>query len=151
MKAFIVSIMLLCATPAWAEHNLMFSSEKLRKAADITSTGLVLTNITGDVVTAFQSDNRKENLLHAGCRYAIAGGSAMLAKHYIPRPRPDWSDNQSFFSMHSSLAFASKWRAEISIPIAIGTAGGRVLAGKHHLTDTLVGAGAGLFSRWICR
>lgn len=86
--------------------------------------------------------------LRTGVTYGLVG----LAKWLLPRERPcapacgiDGAD-QSFFSGHTAIAFSTVGgpRLAFSLPLAIGTGNLRVAAGKHWITDVLVGAGVGL-------
>jgi membrane-associated phospholipid phosphatase len=70
-------------------------------------------------------------------------------KHFIHRCRPDNSNNQSFPSGHTTLAFSSaiflqrQYGSKIGIPaLAVASYVGytRIKTKRHHFTDVLVGA-----------
>jgi membrane-associated phospholipid phosphatase len=85
-------------------------------------------------------------------------GSAYVLKETTNVMRPDGSDNQSFPSMHTAVAFAcaelfrqeykdeSIWYGIAGYGIATGCGFLRVYNNKHWLSDTLAGAGLGILS-----
>ena len=74
-----------------------------------------------------------------------------FAERVIERERPDGSDRLSFYSMHTAMAFQTLGgpRLAVALPVSVGTGGLRVAAGKHWLTDVLVGAGVGALTSRI--
>ena len=98
-----------------------------------------------------------------GARQAVysmgaAEGVAILGKAVIHEERPDRSDNNSFPSGHSAVAFASattiyrRYGWELGLPayaLATLTASARVAADKHHWYDVVAGAAIGAASGWI--
>lgn len=106
-------------------------------------------------------------IVTSSLRVGATLGATALVKHLVHRTRPcakglseaagydsacgiDNPDT-SFFSGHTALAFSTIGgpRLAFSIPLAVGTGGLRVAAGKHWLTDTLVGAGVGALTSRI--
>ena len=82
----------------------------------------------------------------------VSVGVNLAVKNMVSRDRPDHSNRFSFYSGHTSNAFAAAgWRYEVGIPIAIGTGYLRAAANKHYLTDVAVGAAAGLLASRVCR
>lgn len=130
-----------------------------RHAADIISTGTVLTQIGLDTLRSFRSEHKKRAFLEQGCEMGVAIAIAETAKLLVPRTRPDGSDRKSFFSEHTALATAaggaawrgSGWSLGATMALDIGTGYLRMAAGKHYLSDVLVGAGTGAFATWVCR
>lgn len=130
-----------------------------RHIADIASWATVITAIGLDFKTSWDSPNRQRAFALQGVRLGAVYGSAYLVKTLVGRSRPcvelsegcgiDGS-NQSMFSAHTAAAFASVGpQLTISLPLSISTGGLRIMAGKHWLTDTLVGAGVGLLTSRI--
>ncbi|MDT8282882.1 MAG: phosphatase PAP2 family protein [Gammaproteobacteria bacterium] len=94
----------------------------------------------------------------AGYSIVTAEGVALLGKAVVHEERPDNSDNNSFPSGHSSLAFASAttmylrygWQAGMpAYALATLTAGTRVAARKHFVWDVVAGAAIGSASAWL--
>lgn len=97
-----------------------------------------------------------------GVRQAVysigaAEGANLLGKAIVHERRPDNSDNNSFPSGHSAVAFASattmyrRYGWEIGLPayaLATLTASARVAANKHHWYDAVAGAAIGGASGW---
>ncbi|MEY5099032.1 MAG: hypothetical protein RJA36_1751 [Pseudomonadota bacterium] len=79
--------------------------------------------------------------------------STELLKNQISETRPDQSDNKSFPSGHTAVAFASaryldkRYAGEVSPYLLYGAAGltalARVQADKHYWKDTIAGAALG--------
>jgi membrane-associated phospholipid phosphatase len=99
-----------------------------------------------------------EGARQAALSLGIAEGIALLGKATIHEQRPDQSDNNSFPSGHSALAFASattlykRYGWELGVPayaLATLTASARVAARKHHWYDALAGAAIGSSSGWL--
>lgn len=122
------------------------TSQSARKAVDILTYGTVGANIAMAVVEDLRGPDKLNALAVTGMRVGATVGIAEVIKVLIPRTRPDGSDNQSFFSEHTAIAFslAGGPHASITIPLAVGTGAGRILAGKHYLTDVITGAAVGL-------
>ncbi|WP_019673937.1 phosphatase PAP2 family protein [Psychrobacter lutiphocae] len=79
-------------------------------------------------------------------------------KKAIDRERPDHSDNDSFPSAHTSIAFQGasfihkRYGFEYSIPAYVGATFvgySRIDADKHHTTDVLAGAALGVASSML--
>jgi len=134
-----------------------FPTAAERRAADVVSWGTVLTSLTIDGTHTWQScraerDACQRTLALAGVRALTTFGATTALKALIRRRRPCapscGADNPdySFPSGHTAWAFAAMGggRVSVMLPLAIGSGGLRVAAGKHYLTDVLAGAGIGL-------
>jgi membrane-associated phospholipid phosphatase len=85
-------------------------------------------------------------------------GIATLGKTLIHEQRPDNSDNNSFPSGHTSIAFSSattlyrRYGWQIGFPayaVAALTGTARVAARKHHWYDVVAGAAIGTGTGWL--
>lgn len=117
-----------------------------RKAADIASWVTVSTLLALDFTEALRDkDNRTHKIQMFAVRQFSTFVMASLAKGLTNRERPDGSNRMSFYSGHTATAFSTLGgpRVAIAIPFAVSTGGLRIAAGKHYLTDVLVGAGVG--------
>ena len=94
----------------------------------------------------------------AGYSVGLAGGLATLGKAVVHEERPDGSDNKSFPSGHTALAFASattmyrRYGWDYAIPayaLATLTGVARVAADKHYWWDVVAGAAIGTGSGWF--
>ena len=99
-----------------------------------------------------------EGARQAAYSLGTAEAISLLGKATIHEQRPDESDNNSFPSGHSALAFASattmykRYGWEVGVPayaLATLTASARVAARKHHWYDALAGAVIGSSSGWL--
>lgn len=149
MKVMLFVVVLATAAPVSAEDSAAWSSH--RAVADWISTGLVAGQIGADAVMSWRAVDRKHAFGCQALRLGVTIGAAELSKALVHRTRPDGSDQKSFFSEHTALAIASSgWRVSVGIPIAFGAGYGRTAAGKHYLTDVLVGAGVGALAQRLC-
>lgn len=164
MRALLLASLLAIAAPAAAQStgfdrltpSLPTAGE--RHAADIASWGTAIAAVTLDGVATWRQHCRSQwdecegAIVRSGLRVGITYGAAFLVKRIVQRSRPCAPDcgiddpSSSFYSAHTAIAFSTVGgsRLAFSLPLAVGTGGLRVAAGKHWLTDTLVGAGAGL-------
>lgn len=153
MKTLLVVLLalLVLPTPTRAEPRLALPSAHARKLADAASWGTVLAVTALDARASWQCADRARCFEKQAIRTGVVYGAVFAAKLLVHRARPCAPacglDNPrfSFFSGHTALAFASIGgpRLEVAVPLAIGTGGLRVAAGKHWATDTMVGAGVG--------
>jgi membrane-associated phospholipid phosphatase len=99
-----------------------------------------------------------EGAREAAYSLGTAEGISLLGKAVIHEERPDHSDNNSFPSGHSAIAFASattmykRYGWEVGMPayaLATLTASARVAAKKHHWYDVVAGAAIGSTSGWF--
>jgi membrane-associated phospholipid phosphatase len=137
-------------------HPLPTADE--RKVANIASWGTVLADVALDAKASWDSPNRGRAFAMQGIRTVVTIGVDYEVKSLVGRQRPCApsdcgidSPNSSFYSMHTALAFSTLGgpRLSVSLPLAIGTGGLRVAAGKHYLTDVLVGMAAGAITSRI--
>jgi membrane-associated phospholipid phosphatase len=146
--------------PAGSDEPAIFTWQPpARRTADIISTSAVFAQIGLDTIRSFRAENKKRAFLAQGCEMGIAIGLAEAAKALIPRARPDRSDRKSFFSEHTAIATAAggaSWRGHgwslgATVALDVGTGYLRMAAGKHNLSDVVIGAGVGALSTWACR
>ncbi len=143
---------LLVAAPAVAQEPHPYEwSPAHRAIAGHISDALVGVQLTLDTIHTFRQPDKWAAFKCQSMRYGAAIGSAEATKRLVHRLRPDATDDKSFFSMHTALAFsASGWKFEVGIPIGAGVAYGRMAADKHYLTDVLAGAAAGFAAMQLC-
>lgn len=121
-----------------------------RRAADVASWATVLTAMALDTKASWDAPDRTRAIEQQALRTLVVFGGALLVKTVVHRDRPcapacgiDHA-RESFFSAHAAAAFSTRqWS------FAITTGGLRVAAGKHWLTDVLVGAGVGALTSRI--
>lgn len=89
---------------------------------------------------------------------AITGAMVYALKYSVGEMRPDGSNNRSFPSAHTAMAFAAAtmlhkeygavnpWYSVGGYAMATATGVGRILNDKHWANDVLVGAGIGILS-----
>ncbi|MDD7317738.1 MAG: phosphatase PAP2 family protein [Prevotella sp.] len=94
--------------------------------------------------------------VNAATSFVITAGACYAMKHTIHTMRPDRSDNHSFPSGHSAIAFAgatllakeyghvSPWIAVGGYAVATVTAVDRVHRDRHHWGDVVAGAALGV-------
>lgn len=100
----------------------------------------------------------KQQAILQASAYFLTAGAVFTGKQIFKRERPDGSDNQSFPSGHSALAFtgAAIWRLELKQTHPVLSWGGYLLAGitaaqrvrhnEHWVSDVVGGAGVGILS-----
>jgi membrane-associated phospholipid phosphatase len=134
-----------------------------RHAADIASWVSVGAAVGLDAHVTWKThcqstwDECEGALVRSGLRVGVTYGAVFLIKALVHRQRPCGvdcgidSEYASFYSAHTALAFSTLGgaRLAISLPLAIGTGGLRVAAGKHYLTDVLTGAAIGALTSRI--
>lgn len=124
--------------------------------ADISDVGVYTLVGSALVIPAVRND--WEGMRQAAYSMGAAEGVAILGKAVVHEERPDHSDNNSFPSGHSAVAFASattmyrRYGWEVGLPayaLATLTASARVAADKHHWYDAVAGAAIGATSGWL--
>jgi membrane-associated phospholipid phosphatase len=158
MKMFAICVLLCMPATALAqEPRVQLPTEMQRKVADAASWATALTTVALDTRASWDCPDRRRCFTTQGARLGVTYGVVYLVKKLVHRKRPCYPDCgidnpfSSFYSAHTALAFQSVGgpRLMFTIPLSIGTGGLRVAAGKHWITDTLVGAGAGLLTSRI--
>lgn len=136
----------LQAQPTALDPSLALPTASARHAADVVSTVEVGVALGLDAWSSCVRvvDHRRGCLL-LGARVGVVLGVTTAVKHLVQRTRPDGSDDQSFYSMHTALPASTLGgpRLVVTVPLTIGTGALRIAADKHYLTDTLVGAAVG--------
>lgn len=149
-------LLLLVASPVFAQSVAVdrwtpaLPSAHERQAADIGSWATVITAVAFDTKASWDAPDRLHAFELEGVRIGLVYGSAYLVKTLTHRSRPCApscgidNPNASLFSAHAAAAFSTRqWS------FAITTGGLRIAAGKHWLTDVLVGAGVGALTSRI--
>ena len=137
--------------PAWPGHQ---------RTAEVVSTATVAAALALDTVASWQEPvaNRRHAFVMQGVREGVVFGSAWLVKRAVHRTRPCApacgidSASSSFYSLHTAFAASSIGgpRLVFTIPLTTSTGYLRIAAGKHYLTDTIVGALVGAAAgRWL--
>lgn len=107
----------------------------------------------------------KEQIVKRGIAFVAMYGSVQGLKHTVHRERPDHSDNESFPSGHTAVAFTgadilfteyrdvSPWIGIGGYAVATTTGILRVAHNRHHWTDVMAGAAIGIgssrLSQWL--
>ncbi|WP_299336750.1 phosphatase PAP2 family protein [uncultured Prevotella sp.] len=97
-------------------------------------------------------------LYKSGASFILCSGTTYLLKHSIHKMRPDGTDNRSFPSGHTAIAFSgatvlhkefgktSPWISVAGYTVATITAVDRVRRNRHHWEDVATGAAIGFLS-----
>lgn len=100
----------------------------------------------------------KRRLVNSATAFVINAGVCYTLKHSIHSMRPDGTDNKSFPSGHTAIAFCgattlhkeygkiSPWISVAGYAVATITAVDRVRRNRHHWGDVLAGATIGVIS-----
>lgn len=100
----------------------------------------------------------KRLVVNTAVSYAFSAGTTWTLKHSIHERRPDWTDNHSFPSGHTALAFTgavildkeyrhvSPWISVAGYAVATGVAVDRVARNRHAWQDVTAGAAIGVGS-----
>jgi len=143
---FVLSLTLNPSARAISNHQWSKISDF--GAYGLASSALALPAVRGDW----------QGFRQAAYSLGTAEGLSLLGKSVVHEQRPDHSDNNSFPSGHSTLAFASattlyrRYGWEVGVPAyaaATLTAYARVDARKHHWYDVVAGAAIGAGSGWF--
>ena len=100
----------------------------------------------------------EQRLYKYGASFILCSGTTYLLKHSIHKMRPDGTDNRSFPSGHTAIAFSgatvlhkefgktSPWISVAGYAVATITAVDRVRRNRHHWEDVATGAAIGFLS-----
>ena len=100
----------------------------------------------------------EQRLYKSGASFILCSGTTYLLKHSIHKMRPDGTDNRSFPSGHTAIAFSgatvlhkefgktSPWISVAGYAVATITAVDRVRRNRHHWEDIATGAAIGFLS-----
>lgn len=100
----------------------------------------------------------EQRLYKSGASFILCSGTTYLLKHSIHKMRPDGTDNRSFPSGHTAIAFSgatvlhkefgktSPWISVAGYTVATITAVDRVRRNRHHWDDVATGAAIGFLS-----
>jgi len=139
-----------------------------RHSADIASTVGVGTGIAIDTWNSWDAPNRRRALLTEGIRLGVTVAAGKIVKKLVPRERPcSWfahsipegcgssGNNNSYFSLHTALAFSTVPHGAGKLGLTFALVGSsevgalRIAAAKHWLTDVLGGAAVGIATSYI--
>jgi hypothetical protein len=164
--ALLIVALLVLPAPAAAQAtafdpDLAFPTQTERRIADVASWATVAAAIALDSQASWDAPDRRRALLLEGTRLGVTFAASQLTKTLIGRTRPCArlpegcgrdAITASFYSMHSAYAGQAIGGARIALtfPLLVSTAELRAAAGKHELTDVLVGGLVGwLTGRFI--
>ena len=100
----------------------------------------------------------EQRLYKSGASFVLCSGTTWLLKKSIHKMRPDGTDNESFPSGHTAVAFCgatvlhkefgktSPWISVAGYTVATITAVDRVRRSRHHWEDVAAGAAIGFLS-----
>lgn len=141
----VLSTSLLTVNPVYAA-----SDSDIRKAGDVIAIAIPAIAY-GSTYYANDKEGREQFYYAFGTNFA----STYALKSIIDKERPDGSDNDSFPSGHTSIAFQGasfihkRYGLEYSIPAYIGAGFvgySRIKADKHDVADVVAGAALGVAS-----
>lgn len=158
MTKYLVALLLLFfAAPVFGQSIALdtltppFPTAGERHAADAASWVTAITAVALDAKASWDCPEPLHCFEMQGIRVGVTYGLAFTVKTLVHRLRPCSPDcgtdspDTSFYSAHTAIAFETLGgpRLSFALPLAVSTAGLRVAAGKHWLSDVLVGAGIG--------
>ena len=100
----------------------------------------------------------EQRIYKSGATFLLCAGTTYALKHTIHSRRPDGTDNRSFPSGHTAVAFCgatvlhkeygkvSPWISVAGYAVATATAVDRVRRNRHHWVDVAAGAAIGYLS-----
>jgi membrane-associated phospholipid phosphatase len=141
------------------EKAQTFFGENFHSGADDAFALIPIAQIYAGKYLGFQPKN---TFLHQSIDIAVANTLTLVivtaTKHLLKEERPDQSDNLSFPSGHTAIAFTNAallfheyqesnfWYASSGFLFATATGVFRIANNKHYTSDVLTGAGIGLAS-----
>lgn len=128
-----------------------------RRAADVVSWATAIAPLVLDTRASWMSPDKVNAFTKQGIRLGITYGAAQLIKLAVHRQRPcaplcGHDDAASSFpSLHTAFACTALGGPGLAVvvPLAAGTAGLRIAADKHWLTDVLTGCALGALTSRI--
>lgn len=151
MSRILIFVLIFCCSAV--NLTQAQSRETVKTSTDIL---MFATPIAGLVTTLAIGDHKgTKQLLFAG---ATSLASSYLLKYSIKKQRPDGSDNHSFPSNHTAMAFQGAsfiqfrygWKYAIPAYLVSGyVAWGRVYSKRHDGWDVLSGAAIGIGSSYL--
>lgn len=148
-----LALSLLLAVPTWAQrvYHGDGPDDALRFVPVVAAYALK--------VSGMESESSWKRLaVNTAMSYAFSVGTTWALKHSIHERRPDWTDNRSFPSGHTALAFTgavildkeyrhvSPWISVAGYAVATGVAVDRVARNRHAWQDVTAGAAIGVGS-----
>lgn len=100
----------------------------------------------------------EQRIVKSGATFVLCAGTTYILKHSIHSMRPDGTDNHSFPSGHTAVAFCgatvlhkeygklSPWISVAGYAVATATALDRIRRNRHHWGDVAAGAAIGYLS-----
>lgn len=155
MKQILFFLAVLCLTLPLQAQQLEISSQRkaVRTSGDI---GAVLLPVAGLTAILIQKD--WEGLKQGALAGVTTLGVTYALKYAVKKERPDYSDNHSFPSMHTSVIFRScsfiqrrygwKWGLPAYV-VSTYVGWSRVYGKKHDWWDVAAGAAIGAGSSYI--
>jgi hypothetical protein len=141
------------------ERSRLIVGDNFHSAADDVFPLVPIVQIYAGKYLGFQPEN---TILHQTIDIAVANTLTLAivtaTKHLVKEERPDQSDNLSFPSGHTAIAFTNAallfheyresnfWYANSGFLFATATGIFRVANNRHYASDVLTGAGIGLAS-----
>ncbi|MGO4817579.1 phosphatase PAP2 family protein [Flavobacterium sp. W22_SRS_FP1] len=141
------------------ERSRVIVGDNFHSAADDVFPLVPIVHIYAGKYLGFQPEN---TILHQTIDIAVANTLTLAivttTKHIVKEERPDQSDNLSFPSGHTAIAFTNAallfheyresnfWYASSGFLFATATGIFRVANNRHYASDVLAGAGIGLAS-----
>lgn len=144
-RIFTLAIFTLFFVSSWGQSR--------RAVETSTDVAMFLPAAMGAVASFVEKDSKGFWQLAGSCAASVASAYAM--KYSISKERPDGSDNHSFPSNHTGVAFAGAtfigerygWKYAVPAYLVSGyVAWGRVYAKRHDVWDVLAGAAIGVGS-----
>lgn len=154
----LLSLTVACGHAQNSKDEPLYIEDVLQYVPTATAFALRLSGVGGNATV-------KEQLIKRGIAFVAMYGSVQGLKHTVHRERPDHSDNESFPSGHTAVAFTgadmlfteyrdvSPWIGIGGYAVATTTGILRMVHDRHHWTDVMAGAAIGIgssrLSQWL--
>lgn len=157
IKEIIASVALLVfsSLPVMGEESFRRTSSQ--KGVGV-STDVVVVAMPVAALTGILVEKDWKGLKQGALTAVTSVGASLILKYAIKEERPDFSNNHSFPSGHTSTAFATAaflqrrygWKFGVpAFALATYVGWGRVYAKKHHWWDVVAGAAIGAGAAFI--